>query len=298
MQTSISTQRGLTLVELMVAVTLGVLILLGLSKIYASTVNIQTSIERNSRHLENGRYALQVLRDDLRLAGYLGEYVPSSAAALPANPCSTAVADLNSDFLLPVQGYNDSSGSLSCLSDYRGGDVIVVRRTATCSSANPLDADCDAPTASLPYFQASGCQSDAAPSFRLALGTSSLILRKIGCASGDLAPIRRFRTHIYYLANNNIAGDGMPTLKRWELGGTSNPVPLAEGIESLQFSYGRDTDGNGSPDTYTDSPASLAEWNQVVSVKIDLVSRSDAVSNALRHEYHATVLLENPAGRK
>jgi len=301
-------QRGLTLVELMVSVAIGLLILLGLAKIYASNAQVRANIERNSRHLENGRYALKTLSSDLRLAGYLGEYFSLSApSTLPANPCSTALADLRTDFPVHIQGYNNSDGGLACLSDYRGGDVIVIRRVATCSAANPNDSGCDAVTSGEPYFQVSGCSTDTvaayAPTgnllpFRLDTNAANLSLLKIGCTSGNLASIRRFHTHIYYLANNNLAGDGIPTLKRWELGGSNNPVPLAEGIEDLQFSYGIDTDNNGTPDTYKDSPSGIAEWNAAVSVKIDLISRSDAPSNQRRHEYHTTVLLENPAGRK
>ena len=64
--------------------------------------------------------------------------------------------------------------------------------------------------------------------------------------SGTLAAIRYLQIHIYFVANNDQAGDGIPTLKRVEIGnqgGTLAPltVPLVEGVENLQMEYGLDT---------------------------------------------------------
>lgn len=317
----INKQDGLTLIELMVAVTLGMLLLLGLATIFERNSSARNELERSSRQLENGRYALQLLSSDIRLAGYLGEfYATASPAAVPANPCSTVLTDLQTAYPLHVQGYNDGSGSLSCISDYKGGDVIVVRRASTCSSANPADANCEAITATHPYFQASGCGTDTVPAFRLDTNTANLNLRKIGCSNA--ASQRRFLTHIYYVANNNVGSDGIPTLKRWELGSATNPVPLVEGIESLQFEYGIDSNDDGAPNSYSSSPATVGDWFNVVTVKIHLLARNETPSPGYvdskfymlgdtrlpasgtfgdayrRHAYSTTVILDNPAGRR
>lgn len=314
-------QYGLTLVELMIAVTLGLILLLGLATIYERNSVTRNELERSSRQLENGRYALQLLSSDIKLAGYLGEFYATTApASLPANPCSNTLADLQSAFPLHVQGYDNGSGSLPCISDYKGGDVIVVRRVSTCSAANPADTGCEAITSGLPYFQVSGCSTDATPTFRLDTNIDNLILKKIGCT--NTASQRRLLTHIYYVANNNLGSDGIPTLKRWELGSASNPVPLVEGIENLQFEYGIDSDGDGAPNSYSSSPATVGNWFNVVAVKIHLLSRnetqslgyvdnkfymlgdtripaSDTFGDAYRrHAYSTTIVLENPAGRR
>lgn len=314
----ITAQKGLTLVELMVAITIGMIILLAMSIIYSNNSATRYEIERNSRQLENGRYALQVLTDDIRLAGFLGEYYTTTPpASLPANPCSTALADIQASFALHLQGYDDDNGGLACLSDYKAdSDVIVVRRAATCTSANPAAAGCDAVSAGLPYIQVSGCSTDAS-AFGLAVDTTTLTLTKIDCTT--VASQRRFLTHIYYIANNNLPGDGIPTLKRWELGGTNNPVPLVAGIENLQFEYGVDSDNNGAPNSYTSDPASVGNWYNVTTVAISLLSRNDSISPGYtdsktykllnhpdltfgdaykRHVYSSTVILDNPAGRR
>jgi len=50
---------------------------------------------------------------------------------------------------------------------------------------------------------------------------------------------------------------------------------VAEGIERLEFDYGIDSNGDGSPDTYSScSPCSAAQWNDVVAVRINLLARN------------------------
>jgi type IV pilus assembly protein PilW len=51
-------------------------------------------------------------------------------------------------------------------------------------------------------------------------------------------------------------------------------VPLVEGIDNLQLEYGLDTTGVGSPSTYTASPATPAQWAQVVTVRIHVLARN------------------------
>jgi type IV pilus assembly protein PilW len=310
-------QTGLSLVELMVAMTIGLLILLGLGTLYVQNNRTQMEIERNSRQIENGRYALQLLVEDIRLAGYLGEsHAITPASTLPTDPCSSTLSDLLAGVTVHVQGFNNDDGDLSCVTDYRGGDVIVVRRAATCTSANPTEVGCPGIIASTPYLQTSSCSADTTP-FLLDSDTANLTLRPVNCSG--TANIRRFLTHIYYIANNNIGSDGIPTLKRWELGGSNNPVPLAEGIENLQFEYGIDNDNNGTPDEYKATPANLGEWLNTMAVKVHLLSRNESASpghtdgktynlggQALgpfndafrRHVYSSTAILYNPSGRR
>ena len=60
---------------------------------------------------------------------------------------------------------------------------------------------------------------------------------------------------IYYVANNDMPGDGIPTLKVAELvAGGFTTTSLVQGVENLQLEYGLDTDGNGDADVYTASP--------------------------------------------
>lgn len=316
------TQKGLSLVELMIALTIGMLLLLGLSVIYERNSATRYEVERSSRQLENGRYALNLLAHDIRLAGYLSSLTNIAVPSiLPTNPCATGIANLQADYTFYLQGYDNNDGGLSCLPDYRGGDVIVVRRASACTAANPAEAGCAAPPAAgLPYIQASGCNADPVSVRINTTDLADLTLKKVGCV--NTASIHRLYTHIYYVANNNLAGDGVPTLKRWELGSATNPVALAEGVENIQYEYGIDNNGDGSPDTYSTNPATVTDWTNVVTVKIHLLSRNDTPSPGYadgkfymlggnrvpasgtfgdafrRHVFSTTVVVENPAGRR
>ena len=98
--------RGFSLVELMIAITIGFVILLGLSVVFYTSTVSRKEIDRSARQIENGRYAMQVLSDDLKLAGYVAEFNPN-VLPLPGakpNPCLTTVADLNAQLPLHVCG--------------------------------------------------------------------------------------------------------------------------------------------------------------------------------------------------
>ena len=79
---------GLTLIELMIAVTVALIILAALAVMYGTSVKARNQIERVSRQIENGRYAIQLLRADIQLAGFFGEAfgirLPDGSAAASA----------------------------------------------------------------------------------------------------------------------------------------------------------------------------------------------------------------------
>lgn len=300
-------QRGYSIIELMVAITLGLLILAGLTTIFVQNSQARNEIERANQQVENGRYAMQLLTDDLRNAGYLAEFNPGLLATPTAkpDPCATAVADLITALPIAVQGYdNDNSASKpSCLSDIRSGtDILVIRRASTCAVG---DTDCDAVVSGAPYFQASGCSSatelsstNVANYYVLDTDATKLTLHQKDCnpptVAGTVAPYHQYRTHIYFIANNDKNGDGIPTLKRAELGATGfTIVPLVEGIENLQIEYGIDTAATATPPAPTGAPALFtadpdsfngckatttptctAYWRNTVAAKINLLARN------------------------
>ena len=82
-------ERGLSLVELMISITLGLLIVAALVTVFANVSKSRSELERGSEQLENGRAAIEVLSEDLQLAGFYGEVnVKGTPTALP-DPCST-----------------------------------------------------------------------------------------------------------------------------------------------------------------------------------------------------------------
>jgi type IV pilus assembly protein PilW len=287
-------QLGYTIIELMIAITISLIILAGLVSILANNSRTRGEIERANQQTENGRYALQLITDDLHNAGYLAEFNPGPLAtpAAKPDPCDTTVAVLKTALPLAVQGYDNGAIVPGCLTDVRAGtDILVVRHASTCAVGS---AGCDSNVAGDAYFQTSGCNSatelasgNVATYYVLDTNAASFTLHKKDCVT--LANVYQYRTHIYFVANNDQANDGIPTLKRAELGNNAgnaafNIVPLVEGIENLQIEYGLDTGvpTTGSPAVYTTDPDSYVPcaasptncWRNTVAAKINVLARN------------------------
>jgi len=65
-------QRGISLVELMIAITLSIVITAGVIQIFISNKRTYQVQEAVSRLQENGRFAAEFLADDIRMAGFMG----------------------------------------------------------------------------------------------------------------------------------------------------------------------------------------------------------------------------------
>jgi len=304
--------RGFTIIEFMIAMTLSLLVLSALTATFVANSRSRAEVEKANEQMENGRFALQILSDDLEMSGFLSRFDIDLALAadtkmpIPGakpNPCSATLADLRAALPMHIQGYNDlsvlSSDLDDCLSDFKPGtDIVVVRRVATCVGGT---ANC-AFVANAPYFQAALCETQLGSLnyvdyFRLETTLGNLNRTNRNCAT--LAEQRQFLVHIYFIAGNDQAGDGVPTLKRAELGAgpAFTIVPLAHGIEDLQLEYGIDSTGDGAPDAFTasadtyDAPGGASgpfatcaahvsecidNWRNVVAVRMNLLSRNSS----------------------
>ncbi|MFQ5759465.1 MAG: PilW family protein [Acidiferrobacterales bacterium] len=63
---------GFTLVELMIAITIGIIILGALSQVFVTSRSTYIVEEGLARVQENGRFAMNFITDDIRMAGYMG----------------------------------------------------------------------------------------------------------------------------------------------------------------------------------------------------------------------------------
>jgi type IV pilus assembly protein PilW len=64
--------RGLSLIELMIAMVLGLTLSAGVAQVYVSTMITERSQDARLRLQENGRFALNFLSQEIRMGGYLG----------------------------------------------------------------------------------------------------------------------------------------------------------------------------------------------------------------------------------
>lgn len=293
-------ERGLSLIELMIAMTIGLFLLAGMVGIFISSSQSHNELEKASRQIENGRYASQMLREEVELAGYYGDYQPVSSTTwnTPADPCSTTVANMGFSGTEPPSlppgmfGYESSdtlsSGCITLLTNKRAGtDVLVVRRTSTTA------IETGSLQAGEYYLQVSNCENDLL-AFVLSNQAADFTLHSVrpagtpaNCLTGDLNPLRKYMVRIYYIADCNTCadgGDGIPTLKMVELtaGGSFATYALAEGIENMQIEYGVDAAGDdGIADGYyaanglniNPAPDPL-RWENVVSAKLFILARN------------------------
>lgn len=307
--------RGLSLIELMIALTLGMFIVAGLFTLIARNSNVRDELDKASRQIENGRYAVETLAQDIRNAGFYGDfYALPTVAALP-DPCSTTVTDLQTNIGLPVQGYWDVSeatraSSISCIpqNDFTPGSSILVVRYASPQIVTGLaDGWTAIPTLTdgqlylqsnvdtVAFAVGGKTSGSTAPSLAFTLTNNSAVgLPK--------APVYRFLTRIYFLGRcgrfaagqttcTAAADNGtpVPSLRMVELEpGVSDPQfstqskVVANGIEVLEFDYGIEPPPgsgtySGAASSISRTPA-LADWPNVVAVTISLVARNTETS--------------------
>lgn len=300
------TQRGLTLVEFMVSITIGLLMIAAIATLIADQSGNRAEVDRSGRMIENGRYGIRAMTDDLQMAGYWGELngVPTTAslAALP-DPCSLVLANLEAASQLHIQGYDAvaAGAAPSCIANHKPGTDILVVRHADPDMSAVLTAgapDLSKLTAGQVYVQtglnvASSAFFSAVNVGNASATTNATNFPLVKKDKTTPANIRKFVVHIYYIAKCSVesggscdAGDGgkpIPTLKMLELGAnagatawSATPVTIAEGIENLQVDYGVDTDGDGAPngDDVDGTGIGVADWPNVMAVKIHLLARS------------------------
>ena len=91
-----ATSRGMSLVELLVAIGIGALIVAAMALLFANNSRSRGETERAARKIENGRYGLEILRGELHHAGYPAELDPHGLAmpAAKPDPCVTDTRQL------------------------------------------------------------------------------------------------------------------------------------------------------------------------------------------------------------
>lgn len=272
--------RGFTLIEVMIALALGALVLLGLSVLFSVTSGNQNELERSLRKLESARFALDTIGEDVMHAGYYSDFNqdlldPTPSYQLP-DPCAIAVTAQGWNtgvepiqLPVPIQGIATDVAP-GCLTSRQENTEAIVVRHADTSAATALPSS----TNNL-YIQISRCNDDPKLIIVSPGPASNFTLRQFDCATVNNATRRVFQ-RTYYVASCNdcAANDGIPTLKRVEMiDGTLRTISIAEGVENLQVEYGIDNDGDGQPESFV-TIKSVTDWSNVVSVRLHLLTRA------------------------
>jgi prepilin-type N-terminal cleavage/methylation domain-containing protein len=278
-------QRGFTIIELMIALVLGLLLSGAIITVYTENRRSFTNDESMMRMQDDARQAVRELVNDLSMAGFWSDLIlPTSivpdgslAVATDCGPAGVAnwiyrtviPGSTNSEALTAVDNATGATAnaSYSCIAAgelQAGTDVIAIKRLFG-SRLDPAEA-----VANTAYLRTNGTQ-----------GMLYVNPANVPPAVPVPVPFFEWEYHpsIYYIRNFAVtAGDGIPTLCRKILdysGGVPTMVDecLAQGIEDLQVEFGVDTDADGIPNGYVDDPT-IAELQASVTARVFVLART------------------------
>lgn len=272
--------RGFTLIELMIGITLSLFIAAALGTLVVNMSRAHNELDRASRQIENGRYAIDLLAEEIKVAGYYGEVRQASAVFTSPDPCNTAIATLGwapNPITVPnaLEGRAGTTDVPACITSHvPATGILALHRLSVEAVPAASVAGADA------YVQLSQCAADPfMPPLVISNNAAAFTLQNRSCTSVN--PVRRYLSRMYYVTPcSDCARDTIPTLQRMELsGGAMQETALAEGIEEIQFEYGFDTGSDGVPDQFRTSLDGVAgspmnQWSNVMAVRIWVLSRS------------------------
>jgi type IV pilus assembly protein PilW len=291
---SIREPSGVSLIELMVALLLGITLVIGALTIYAQCQRTVRTLEATARLQEVARLAFDVLENDVRMAGYWGlvnraELVANRAPPFADRPASFSVLQgaridhcggTMSNWAIDLERYLDGSNNgygLSCAAfggDPRvGSDTLVIRRAAESPDAR-LDPE-------RIYVQAS--RTGGALFVPAATCTDAT---DAGCVPAAQPPpaaqSRVLVVRAYYVAARSTLGTDVPSLRRKSFGNPDAATvasavtdeEIVPGVEDLQVRLGIDTDGDRNADQYVD-PGAVPPGAAVVSATLWLRIRAE-----------------------
>ena len=280
-------QQGMSIVELMIAITLSLVLMLGVFEIFSASKQSNRIQNALGQLQSNARFALDIISYDIRMAGQIG--------------CNSSVDIANStgslaDFGGGITGYehSDAQNNLPAimLVDNPGNpanddvkndtDVIFTRYAAPASfvidsatnTAITLEDDDHGITEGAPLI-VSDCQNSEVftaggiNDTQINIGNGTF-----GTTYGSDAELARLVYRTYYIreASNTLyrrdvaanLSDGTTVIRT---------TPILENFEDMQILYGIDINGDGSAIKYVDANAvtNADEWDQVSSIRLTLV---------------------------
>jgi type IV pilus assembly protein PilW len=298
-------QRGFTVVEIMVAMAIGLVVSAVVVTMFAASSRSYRVTDAMGDLQESGRIAMSTLQRDAHLVGFRGcnsNNVRNSAPIV--NIQATPTAYLN-DFTTGVQGYEASAGAwtpaLPTAISAPGfpaaagptalTDVLVMRvvaGTPVALSANMATVTDDIPVMSAANFPV-GTHAVVADCVRATVfqvtgagattvqhaagagtNTSASAQRSFGIDAG----VMRYETHAYFVAGS--IRDGVNERSLWVRVDGNAPVEVAENVQDMQILYGEDTDGDFVPNLFRTADT-VVNWNNVMAVQVNLLLRGSGL---------------------
>jgi len=242
-QANISKHSGLSLIELLVSMVIGLFLIGGLANVYLSTKGSDSIRSEVSAMEENARIALSSIRQIIGHAGY-----PSMRKLQIDEPFYSGTLDIpNPD----CRGDSSSVIRINAILNKKTRDTNQRDSVVVVSVA-------DSPNNNFPGQIITDCMAGAMP---------------LECSSDEVNGIYNPADAKLYSYLHINTRDGNRSLRcTGSRGGTQ---PLAENIYGMQFLYGViDSSGNYQYRNAEDMTAS-AQWSNVVSVQVGILVRSE-----------------------
>ena len=298
---------GMTLVELLVAMVIGMILLGGVYTVYIGSIRTYSMNHQLNRVQENLLFTKDLLTRDIRVAGYSGcaggdvdNFLSDQSYAYDfSNAVSgyDAGTDIDGN---PVWNPNlpNETGSPLNHNPTPGSDILVIRSVLPDGIPVVTNMPPQAATFFIPagtsgiaqgdILMVADCNNSSAAIFQVSNynlngGAGNVVHNTGGAVNpgndahsfdyGIGAELMHVRTITYFVRSVDADGNSTePTLYRRI--GTADPEPLVEGVETMQVLYGEDTiDNDRAADIYV-TPEAVTDWNNVVSVRIGLLLRS------------------------
>lgn len=264
---SATRQRGLSLVELMVALTIGSILLAGTVFVYVQSRGSYGVNEAVARLQENARYAMSVIEPDVRMANYWGLVKGASVVtqqAAPADGSLGAPTSCGNNFahnlLSNVEGGNNAY-ALGCVAEGGGeidsADTLTIRRASTAIQAVTV-------------------------ANTLQICSTRVMGRLIGdgtaCTAAPAGQVNDLIVHTYYVSRQSDDQATVPALRRQALiaGPAFVSQEIVPGVEDMQVQFGIDPTGIGGDAATYVNPDDVPVSSQIVSVRIWLLVRAEA----------------------
>ncbi len=246
-------QHGFNLIELMVAMVIGVFLVAGALRVYTQSQAALIVSEQAARLQENARYALQIVERDVRAADLWGltneslQIAGSSDPTQPVDPLSADTGDCENNWSIninvAIEGSNNANPyNTTCIptGDYVTNSDVLILRHAQSTPVDEVDLE-----NGLLYIRSST--------------NNGIIFEGPNQPTGIAADgINSELTSIaYWVSDSSDLDNTVPSLRRSFLTTNgNNPIVLTEevisGVEDLQVQYGIDTTGDRSVNMYVD----------------------------------------------
>jgi type IV pilus assembly protein PilW len=306
-------QRGLSMIELMIAVTLSSIMLIGVLALFISSKKGYAVQDAAGRLGENARFSSVVLDEALRMADFWGGIGNSLNVTLSANTgtlstgagCNPLAVDSSSAINSGILGY--SGGTFSSLpaaiqtcigntNNYVPNTDVILVRYADPEPTDTVQAPAwpTAPTLTATNFYVlsqtgfsgwvfQGSEYASAPTGLQQAGADPVFARPYIVQLFFIRPCAVPATGTCQKTDDG--GNPRPTLVEASFQGNSiTAQPIVDGVEMMKFFYGVDATGTKKASQFETAASVTAAggvtWEHVVSVEYSLVVRGDAGDNA------------------